>query len=292
VRSTAREKSHAAFERRCIPAEPGRYAALIVAFRSEYTRYSSLTRLVSRAPRRSRCSRHFLHRPLTAVLFIGLLAASCTPAPSPAPDAPAGFGYGVPGALERARIKTAIVEEKLRTALLPAMRTHGIDMWIVLDRENHPDPLHEEIGGGFAGVRSAYIFFDAGGTEPEKIYLGSHVQSKDTVIEQIYDEKVYYGYSAEGITPHLREAVHRRDPQRRLQNAFAVDLETIVAAQQREDGGRGRARVAVEAQHAAGNLAGLARPLFQQRPGIAQQGAAARGEAVGHGHHTSSPRRA
>ena len=151
---------------------------------------------------------------LTAVLLCGLLAASCTPAPSPAPDTAAGFGYGVPGALERARIKTAIVEEKIRTALLPAMRTHGIDMWIVLDRENHPDPLHEEIGGGFAGVRSAYIFFDSGGTEPEKIYLGSHVQPGDSVIEQVYDEKVYYGYSGEGITPHLREAVHSRDPQR------------------------------------------------------------------------------
>ena len=55
-------KSHAAFERRCIPPEPRLYEALCVAFRSKYTRYSSLTRLVSRAPRRSRCSRHFLHR--------------------------------------------------------------------------------------------------------------------------------------------------------------------------------------------------------------------------------------
>ena len=87
-------------------------------------------------------------------------------------------------------------------------------MWIVLDRENHPDPLHDEIGGGFGGVRSAYIFHDSGGTEPEKIYLGSHVQPGDSVIEQIYDEQVYYGYSEEGITPHLREAVHSRDPER------------------------------------------------------------------------------
>ena len=150
----------------------------------------------------------------TVFLLTGLLAAGCTPAPAPPPDSPDASGYGVPGALERARIKTAIVEEKLRTALLPAMRAHGIDMWIVLDRENHPDPLHEEIGGGFAGVRSAYIFFDSGGAEPEKIYLGSHVQPGDSVIEQVYDEKVYYGYSEEGITPHLREAVHSRDPER------------------------------------------------------------------------------
>ena len=50
-------ETHAAFERRSIPPEPPphrenwRFAALSVAFRSEYTRYSSLTRLVSRAPR-------------------------------------------------------------------------------------------------------------------------------------------------------------------------------------------------------------------------------------------------
>ena len=41
---------------------PRRYASLIVALRSKYTRYSSLTRLVSRAPRRPRRSRHFVER--------------------------------------------------------------------------------------------------------------------------------------------------------------------------------------------------------------------------------------
>ena len=44
-------QSHAAFGGRCIPAETCRFAALIVALRSKYTRYSSLARLVSRAPR-------------------------------------------------------------------------------------------------------------------------------------------------------------------------------------------------------------------------------------------------
>ena len=39
-------------------------APLIVAFRSKYTRYSSLTRLVSRAPHRPRRSPGFHHRPL------------------------------------------------------------------------------------------------------------------------------------------------------------------------------------------------------------------------------------
>ena len=63
---TACGETPAAFERRCIPPEPRRSAALCVAFRSKYTRYSSLTRLVSRAPLRSRRSPGFHHRLLTA----------------------------------------------------------------------------------------------------------------------------------------------------------------------------------------------------------------------------------
>ena len=60
------DEAQAAFERRCIPPEPRRCAALCVAFQSEYTGYSSLTRLVSRAPHRSRRSPEFHHRLLAA----------------------------------------------------------------------------------------------------------------------------------------------------------------------------------------------------------------------------------
>ena len=59
---TAGSETHAAFGRRSIPPEPRRCAPLIVALRSEYTRYSSLTRLVSRAPRRPRRSPPAVHR--------------------------------------------------------------------------------------------------------------------------------------------------------------------------------------------------------------------------------------
>ena len=84
-RLTACGKTHTAFDRRSIPAKqpvmkPARRSAgdpsrltrrcapLIVAFRSKYTRYSSLTRLVSHAPRRPRRSRGFHHRLFTASL--------------------------------------------------------------------------------------------------------------------------------------------------------------------------------------------------------------------------------
>ena len=75
---TARGQSRAAFDGRSIPPEPGRYAALIVAFRSKYTRYSSLTRLVSRASRPPRRSRHFIHRLLSLALLLALgVLAGC-----------------------------------------------------------------------------------------------------------------------------------------------------------------------------------------------------------------------
>ena len=72
---------------------PRRFAPLIVAFQSEYTRYSSLARLVSRAPRRPRRSRGFHHRLFTAPLRVAhrcasveihqvfLLRAPCQPDP-------------------------------------------------------------------------------------------------------------------------------------------------------------------------------------------------------------------
>ena len=44
------------------PSRLNRFAPLCVAFRSKYTRYSSLTRLVSRAPHRPRRSRGVHHR--------------------------------------------------------------------------------------------------------------------------------------------------------------------------------------------------------------------------------------
>ncbi len=126
----------------------------------------------------------------------------------------AASDYDIPTSLERNEIKKAIVAEKLGTALLPAMRNHGIDMWIVLDRENNPDPLHDELGGGFSGVRAAFIYFDNGSDTVEKIYYGSHEQSATSVIGEVYDEKKYYGYSREGLKPHLRKAIQDRDPKK------------------------------------------------------------------------------
>jgi Xaa-Pro aminopeptidase len=153
-----------------------------------------------------------------AALSLAMLAIGCSAPETPVRGSDEAnstrAAYGIPSSRERFEIQKAIVREKLGTALLPAMRAHGIDMWIVLERENNSDPLHEELGGGFSGVRAAFIFFDRGGDDVEKIFYGSHEQAADSVITQVYDEKKYYGYSREGLTPLLREAVHRRQPKK------------------------------------------------------------------------------
>ena len=143
---------------------------------------------------------------LVCVLALVFLGASTALSADPA--------YDIPKSKERFELRRAMVADKLNRALLPAMRNHGIDMWIVLDRENNSDPLHAELGGGFSGVRAAFVFFDNGSNTPEKIYYGSHSQPANSVVAQVYDETIYYGYSAEGLTPHLRKLVHDRDPRR------------------------------------------------------------------------------
>jgi Xaa-Pro aminopeptidase len=120
---------------------------------------------------------------------------------------------GIPDERTRYALRKQIVASKLNGTLLPAMRRHGIDMWLVLCREFHPDPFLEELGGGWPGVRNAYIFFDNGGDVPEKIFIGSHEQRED-LFDDVYDVVTYYGYTKDGLAPFLQKAVAERDPKR------------------------------------------------------------------------------
>jgi Xaa-Pro aminopeptidase len=116
---------------------------------------------------------------------------------------------GVPGERDRYKLKRDIIVEKINTVLLPAMRRHGIDMWIVLDREYHPDPMSVELAGQ-GGVRNAQIFYD-NGEKLEKIFIFSH-ESREDLVSLIFDEFIPYGYRPEGLRPHLRDVVTKRNP--------------------------------------------------------------------------------
>ncbi len=119
----------------------------------------------------------------------------------------------VPGEKERQRVRSELIAKRLDSVLLPAMRAHGIDLWLVMSREHNVDPILSEIGGGWGGVRNAYLFYDNGGDKPEKVFIGSH-ELRDRTIAESYDEVIYYGYTQAGIRPHLREFIESRDPKR------------------------------------------------------------------------------
>lgn len=148
---------------------------------------------------------------LTAVA--ALAAGGCTPAGAPEEELRPTEAIDIPDARERAQIRKDLITKRLDAVVLPAMRAHDIDMWLTFSREHHVDPILSEIGGGWGGVRNAYIFFDHGGDTAEKIFIGSH-SLRDPTISDAYDVHVFYGYTEEGVRPHLRQVVEERDPQR------------------------------------------------------------------------------
>jgi Xaa-Pro aminopeptidase len=57
--------------------------------------------------------------------------------------------------------------------ILPrAMRDHGIDMWIVMQKENQFDPMYEDLGRGYVGSVAYWIFTDRGGDRIERVAIG------------------------------------------------------------------------------------------------------------------------
>ena len=147
------------------------------------------------------------------LLGAAVAAAGCAPAGAPEEELRPTEVLDIPDARERARIRKDLITKRLDAVVLPAMRAHDIDMWLTFSREHHVDPILSEIGGGWGGVRNAYIFFDRGEDTPEKIFIGSH-SLRDPTISDAYDVHIFYGYTEAGVRPHLKQVIEERDPQR------------------------------------------------------------------------------
>ncbi|MYN68073.1 MAG: aminopeptidase P family protein [Acidobacteria bacterium] len=114
---------------------------------------------------------------------------------------------------ERTEREWDVKAEKMRRHLLPLMRAHEIDLWVIMSRENAPDPALELFGGygitGWYGHRNAYLFHDAGADGLQTTVLGTHLSGQ---LARFYDTRELYG--EEGLAPHLRRYVEARDPRR------------------------------------------------------------------------------
>jgi Xaa-Pro aminopeptidase len=62
--------------------------------------------------------------------------------------------------------------DKFEQILPLAMRTADIDMWIVAVKENHREPLWEDLGRGYVTGIGYYVFTDRGGDRIERAALG------------------------------------------------------------------------------------------------------------------------
>src|SRR5215204_7557151 len=75
-------------------------------------------------------------------------------------------------ARRRWEIQRQIRLDKFEQVLPRAMRDNGIDMWIVAVKENHIDPLWEDLGRGYVSGIGYYVFTDRGGDRIERAALG------------------------------------------------------------------------------------------------------------------------
>lgn len=62
--------------------------------------------------------------------------------------------------------------EKFDLILPNVMRENDIDMWIVMSKEGHPDPLFVDLGQGYVSSIGYYIFADRGEQRIERAALG------------------------------------------------------------------------------------------------------------------------
>jgi Xaa-Pro aminopeptidase len=75
-------------------------------------------------------------------------------------------------ARRRWEVERQIRLDKFEQILPLAMRNHGIDMWIVAVKENHYDPLWNDLGRGYVSGIGYYVFTDRGGHRIERAALG------------------------------------------------------------------------------------------------------------------------
>src|SRR5688500_6234251 len=61
--------------------------------------------------------------------------------------------------------------DKFEQVLPAAMRASGIDLWIVAMKENHPEPLWNDLGRGYVTGIGYYVFSDRG-DRIERVALG------------------------------------------------------------------------------------------------------------------------
>ncbi|MDE0806232.1 MAG: M24 family metallopeptidase [Longimicrobiales bacterium] len=97
-----------------------------------------------------------------------------------------------------------IRREKFDLVLPEVMKENEIDMWIVMMKEGHLDPLYEDLGRGYVGSVGYYIFTDQGNNQIERVALG--------ISGYLLEENGAYDLVTSDFD--LKAFVHARNPDR------------------------------------------------------------------------------
>ncbi len=150
------------------------------------------------------------------VALVALVAACGTPAPAPSADVSPSEAITPASVREHTELEWVLKADKMRQHLIPTMRAHGVNLWVIMSRENAVDPALELFGGsgltGWYGHRNAYLFYDRGGdpgTALETTVYGTHLSGH---LRRFYDTVQSYGEP--GLKPLLQKYVEERKPAR------------------------------------------------------------------------------
>ena len=116
---------------------------------------------VSNRPSRTDMTRLSRSRGLALIAAVTFVSA-CAP-PDTSPSASPADDIGLLSWSEQMAVRDEWLAKR-HEMLLPMMRRHGVDMWIVVNEEFHDDPLTEYVAPArpYTGRRDVFVFVDAG----------------------------------------------------------------------------------------------------------------------------------
>jgi Xaa-Pro aminopeptidase len=126
---------------------------------------------------------------LAAALLALFLCACATARPATAPDtapaAPTAPAEPTPPPVqllpwsEQMRVRDGWLEKR-HALLLPMMRRHGVDAWVVVNEEFHDDPLTQHVAPArpYTGNRDVFVFLDAGEKGLRRVALVGYAEEQ------------------------------------------------------------------------------------------------------------------
>lgn len=112
---------------------------------------------------------------------------------------------------ETQKIRQEIIKKKIKQLLPAILKRENVDLWIIFTREESFDPIAKDFAAGNAVARMAILLY----FEKDNLVAKAIAASYDvTPLEEFGIYKEIISYKAEGIKPHLKEAIGKIRPNR------------------------------------------------------------------------------